>query len=98
MPRVIFHTINNRIPIQAITVTQLMELLRVGMLETGPSAEQMAENGGRAAATLCLQRLNLKSCYFLSLLINIRRRFTKTAHSNGPGWKTLDWGICPCYC
>ncbi|KAJ3056692.1 enhancer of mRNA decapping [Rhizophlyctis rosea] len=54
--RVLFKTISG-VPVPAVTPAEMLELDRTASTETGPSEEQMMENGGRGAAMLVLQAL-----------------------------------------
>ncbi|KAJ3288182.1 enhancer of mRNA decapping [Borealophlyctis nickersoniae] len=45
------------VPVPTVTPQEMLEIERIAISETGPSEEQMIENGGRGAAMLVLQAL-----------------------------------------
>ncbi|KAJ3046060.1 enhancer of mRNA decapping [Rhizophlyctis rosea] len=54
--RMMFRTITG-VPVPTVTPAEMLEIERMSATETGPSEEQMLENGGRGAAMLVLQAL-----------------------------------------
>ncbi|KAJ3187882.1 enhancer of mRNA decapping [Gaertneriomyces sp. JEL0708] len=77
------------ITVPSVTPAEMMEIERVATTETGPSEEQMIENGGRGAAMMILQALGGN------------RRIKPGNHNDGPfvvvlvgNNKTGAFGLC----